>query len=206
MKNSKEERPPERTPAELLFGEMGKFNMPTPKGAIVMKFPNARERFWELMEYSIRAEGKEFKWHKGYDGIVEWLNDSKGRGLLVHGQPGLGKSVACRLVIPAMIFETYRRIAPVYEYYDLNANIEAIRKLKIVVLDDIGREEVSNVYGNKRVAFDEIIDSAEKNRHVVIATTNLSKNELRDKYGDRGFDRILSTMTRVAVNGESFRF
>ncbi len=68
-------------------------------------------------------------------------------------------------------------------------------------LDDIGTEEVSNVYGNKRLAFAEIMDSAEKYGKLVIVSSNLTVAEIKKRYGDRVLDRVVATTKRVLFEG-----
>ena len=73
------------------------------------------------------------------------------------------------------------------------------------MLDDIGVEADINDYGTKRLAFDEIIDNAEKTGNLLVITSNLSGEQLLAKYGERATERIKSTTKRILFTGESMR-
>ena len=57
-------------------------------------------------------------------------------------------------------------------------------------MDDIGTEGQSVIFGERRWAFPEIVDEAEKKGKLLIVTTNLTKDELSGRYGDRTLDRL----------------
>lgn len=76
--------------------------------------------------------------------------------------------------------------------------------------DDLGQEPLEiNDFGNKSVLMEEIL--AERNAHFAAgrylthATTNLSLDELKDRYGLRLFDRMMHMMNAVEWRGESKR-
>ncbi|WP_044215348.1 hypothetical protein [Dysgonomonas gadei] len=64
---------------------------------------------------------------------------------------------------------------------------------------------LSNVFGNRRMAFAEVMDAAEKHGKLLIISTNLPVDDIRKRYGDRVLDRIKSTTTRILFEGESLR-
>ena len=67
-------------------------------------------------------------------------------------------------------------------------------------MDDIGTENLSVKYGEKRLAFAELTDEAEKKGKLLILTTNLSIDELREKYGERTVDRLRAITKTVLVD------
>lgn len=71
--------------------------------------------------------------------------------------------------------------------------------------DDIGTENLSVKYGEKRLSFAELADEAEKKGKLLILTTNLSIDELREKYGERTIDRLRAITRTVLFSGESLR-
>ncbi|WP_236264068.1 hypothetical protein [Dysgonomonas sp. Marseille-P4677] len=87
----------------------------------------------------------------------------------------------------------------------MNSRIDYVLSRHIISLDDIGTEEVCNQYGNKRLAFAEIMDAAEKYNKLLIVSTNLSVDDIRRRYGERVLDRIKATTHRVLFEGESLR-
>lgn len=75
-----------------------------------------------------------------------------------------------------------------------------------VVLDDMGAETLRNEYGIKRDVVGEFIcryHSRGKGR--LFITTNLSGNELLDRYGGRVFDRIKQMCVPVHMDGTTKR-
>jgi len=87
----------------------------------------------------------------------------------------------------------------------MNRDLDTLLQKHIIALDDIGTESVSVVYGNKRLAFAEVMDAAEKYGKLIIVTSNLRKEEIIARYGMRIFDRIISTTKRVEFKGLSLR-
>ena len=73
-----------------------------------------------------KAVGVDPKWHDGYDEIVEWLHDNKGKGLLVYGDKGCGKSMLCANIIPKILNARSHNSSwvefgcSVYDSYDLS--------------------------------------------------------------------------------------
>ncbi|WP_029902214.1 hypothetical protein [Prevotella sp. 10(H)] len=185
--------------------EMRRLQMPLPVERIEIKVPGAREWLSEAFNYFLRVEKREMQWLPEYDKVADWLTDNKGKGIFLYGNCGRGKSILCRYVLPAILLGCCRRVASVYDTYGMNSNIDHVLSKHIISLDDVGTEEVSNIYGNKRLAFAEIMDAAEKYSKLMIVSTNLSVDDIRKRYGDRVLDRIKSTTVRVLFEGESLR-
>ncbi len=184
---------------------MQEHGMPIGATPIRFQIPEAKKWLKMGLKYFIEKEGKQPKWLNPYDEVAEWLSDSKGKGLLLYGNVGQGKSVLSRLVLPGIILKFTNKPVTVCNVDEMNANVDALKKKKIISLDDIGTETMINDYGNKRNAFAEIMDNAEKTGQIVIISTNLGKEGLIEKYGDRVFDRILATTQRVLFKGQSLR-
>ena len=87
----------------------------------------------------------------------------------------------------------------------MNADLDAVKQKHIIYVDDIGTENLSVKYGEKRLAFAELADEAEKKGKLLILTTNLTIDELREKYGERTIDRLRAITKTVLFSGESLR-
>ena len=87
----------------------------------------------------------------------------------------------------------------------MNANLEEVKKKHIIYIDDVGTENLSVKYGEKRLAFAELADEAEKKGKLLILTTNLTIDELREKYGERTIDRLRAITKTVLFSGISLR-
>jgi len=172
---------------------------------VFLSVPNAREITEQGLAYFIGAEGKKAVWLQEYDQIVEWLEDNKGLGLLLHGKCGVGKSIMGRYVIPAILLHKLRKVVTCFDVGELNNMTDVVLSKKIISIDDVGTEEISIKYGEKRLAFAELMDMVEKQSKLIIITTNLTAEQITAKYGDRIMDRIKATTKRIAFNGQSFR-
>ena len=145
------------------------------------------------------------KWLPEYDHVADWLNMNEGRGLLMFGDCGRGKSLIGKYIMPVIFSHYMKKIMNVYSAQYFNQNIDEVLQNKIVYIDDIGTEEVSNQYGNKRVAFSELVDVAEANGNLIVVSTNLSLDSLTAKYGLRTTDRLKAITKQVLFKGESLR-
>lgn len=146
----------------------------------------------------------------------------KGLGLLIHGEPGNGKtylssSIANELlskgtpVICVSVDGLLSRIKETYSKWGQQAEQDIIRGLQnadLLIIDDLGTEKssdwsISTIYN--------IIDGRYRQRLPLIITTNLKINsdeingELADRYGRRTEDRILEMCTPVLNKAKSIR-
>ena len=88
---------------------------------------------------------------------------------------------------------------------ELNKNPDLIMSKHIIYVDDVGTEEVSNIYGNKRLVFAELVDAAEKNGKLLLFSTNLDDRAFAEKYGDRTIDRLHAIVRKINIQGKSNR-
>lgn len=188
-----------------VFSEMRAHGMKLPSDKVDFAIPNAREILFSAMSYFLRKENKSVVWLPEYEQVASWLSDNKGHGLFLYGNCGRGKSVLCRYALPAILLKYARKVVNVFDIQDMNRDIDLVLSKHIISLDDIGTEEVSVKYGEKRMAFAEIMDATEKEGKLVIVSTNLDAEDLRGRYGDRVLERIKSTTTRVKFVGKSLR-
>ena len=87
----------------------------------------------------------------------------------------------------------------------MNAKLDEVKQKHIIYIDDVGTENLSVKYGEKRLAFAELADEAEKKGKLLILTTNLTIEELREKYGERTIDRLRAITKTVLFSGVSLR-
>lgn len=163
--------------------------------------PDAKSILWRGLNY---FTGKA-EWLPEYGEISDWLSDNKGRGLLCYGNCGRGKSLICWKILPLLLNHYCRKIVTCYDAQQMNADIDAVKAKHIIYIDDVGTENISVKFGEKRIAFCEIVDEAEKRGKLLILTTNLSLDEISQKYGERTMDRLVAITTRVKFKGESLR-
>ena len=137
-----------------------------------------------------------------YDEIVDWMVDTKGKGLMLMGECGLGKSTILNYVIPA-IFRTRTnkilRSVPAKELGQIERN-----KAPFIIIDDLGTESIKNDYGTKIDAVADAISYAEDSSKTLLITTNLTPQALKERYDDRTLDRLRKCKV-VIIKGKSFR-
>ena len=78
-------------------------------------------------------------------------------------------------------------------------------KQHVIYIDDVGTEDISNIYGNKRIPFAELVDAAEKEGKLLIISTNLDEDHLKEKYGERVVDRLRAITRKITISGKSMR-
>lgn len=184
-----------------IFSEMREIGLKAPPKKIYIKVENSKRILFE----GIKSVIEDAVWLDEYEKVAEWLTDNKGRGLFMYGNCGRGKSILGRYVLPAIILNYCERVVNVFDMQELNTNLDFALTKRLISLDDVGTEEASVKYGERRMAFPEIIDAAEKYGKLVIISTNLDEKELRERYGDRVIDRIKSLTFRVCFKGKSLR-
>jgi DNA replication protein DnaC len=142
-------------------------------------------------------------------------NLSKGRGLVLSGMPGTGKShlaiaalqeimpehvglyTTCMNVIRA-IRQTWRKDAELSETEILNIYSRA----PLLVLDEIGVQYGTD--GEQTILFD-VLDRRYRDMMPTIILTNQDKKGFKDFIGDRSFDRLVETSRWVTFDWESYR-
>lgn len=175
-----------------------------------ISIPNAEQRLRAGIDYFVDkyscGENKHAEWiEKNYRPIVDWMTDNKGKGLLITGGCGLGKTLIAKHILPLLIRDSCRRVINIFTAQELNTKIDEILKLHTIYIDDIGTENVSKIYGNVRCTFSELCDAAEQRGKLLMITTNLTASELEEKYGERTLDRLRTITKFVAFSGKSLR-
>jgi DNA replication protein DnaC len=137
-----------------------------------------------------------------YDEIIDWLSDTKGRGLMLMGDCGLGKSTILNYVIPAIFRTKTNKLltsTPAKELGEIERS-----SASFIIIDDLGTESIKNDYGTKIDAVADAISYAEDNSKTLLITTNLKPNRLKERYDDRTVDRLRKCKV-VVIKGKSFR-
>ncbi len=160
-----------------------------------------KEMFIKSFKYYDRTIDK-YDHLSSYDEIIDWLVDTRGRGLMLMGECGLGKSTILNYVIPA-IFRTKTnkvlRSIPAKELAAVERNVAPF-----ILIDDLGTESIKNDYGTKIDAVADTISYAEDSSKTLLITTNLSPKSLKERYDERTLDRLRKCKV-VIIKGKSFR-
>ena len=189
-----------------IFRQIKNEGNPVPAQRFRIAIPNAREELKNAMGAVLASMGERLVWLPEYDLVAEWLSDNKGKGLLLYGNCGRGKSLLERYAIPALFRGFPRKIFSVVDCGSQQYNIDDTISQKFIALDDIGVEVDRVEYGTRRNSVVEVINQAQDNPNtMLIMSSNLSGEAIRDRYGDRIYDRVKYLCRRVAFNGQSLR-
>lgn len=153
-----------------------------------LAIPNAKD----LLMNGLRAViHQNVVWLPEYYKIAEWLSNNHKKGLLLIGPPGVGKTVITMKVIPMILHIHYKRILSCFQSTELvnRKAYEEVMDCRNIVIDDVGIEGVYNDFGNPYVVFSEVVDNIEKRGVLLVATSNLTIEEIKSKYGLRTYDR-----------------
>lgn len=175
---------------------------PSEPQRVHISIADARQHLFDGIKYFAKEDAT---WSDCYEPIADWLTDNKGKGLLLAGECGLGKSLIGMRIIPLLLNWYCRKVVSVYTAQELNARPDEVLQHHIIYIDDVGTENVSNVYGNKRIPFSELCDAAERNGKLLMMSTNLSFSQLTEKYGERTADRLKAVTKTVVFRGKSMR-
>lgn len=176
--------------------------------------PNAKEHLKAGLQYYL---GDKFQWLPAYDKVADWLTDNKGRGLLCVGTPGLGKTLLCQNILPVIINQHMRKVPNCYTAIEMTQQFEAIISKcgSLLFIDDLGTEPVEvNLFGNRRVPFNEICDTCERKGGLLVLTSNLRTTRdannpnnlsIEERYGLRTLDRLRGITKVIRFDGPSLR-
>lgn len=176
-----------------------------------MGFPESQMEHWTF-ENDDRSNAKLSDMAKRYvDNFSEFYKD--GKGLLLHGGVGTGKTyIACMIAnalidkgYPVLVTNFSRILSTLQGTFDKQEYLDSLNQFKLLVIDDLGIERDTG-YAKEQVY--NIIDSRYRAGLPMIITTNLTmqkmatETELADK---RVYDRIIERCFPVEVAGESRR-
>lgn len=203
-------------------------NRPSREKRIIVRSPQALS--WGSREYCERTfreifrrvDGsiREYRHLPEYAKVVDWMTDTRGRGLLLMGDCGRGKSIIGTGVVPILLALKGCHTVPVHaddfnKPYPFAAstaecdprmtNLDYLVWTHFPIIDELGVESMVNNYGEKSEGFNRVINAAERYLRPLFISTNLTKEELLRRYGERTFDRLFHLCQIVKFKGESLR-
>ena len=167
---------------------------------------NAKERLQKGLQHFL---GDKAQWLPDYDEIADWLTDNKGRGLLLVGTSGLGKSVICQKILPVLLGSD----VAVVSAREMGQQIDTLLQQRCVIIDNLGHEPLTEMVNyRKRQPFFELCDEAVRRGLLLIVNTTFSTsrvrnplypNSIKDRYGDEVYNRLRATTHVVELRGQS---
>ena len=139
----------------------------------------------------------------------------EGKGLLLCGPPGTGKTFYAACIVNALIDQGYPCIMTTFSrlantisgmWEGKQEYIDSLTRYALVAIDDLGVERDTE-YMNENVTT--IIDTLYKAQVPMLITSNYTPRQIANKEAEirkvRGYDRILEVCHPVKVDGKSRR-
>ena len=177
----------------------------------------------ELLETIFKEVDKTveyFQWLDEYYHVKSWMMNTEGKGLLLMGSCGRGKSVIASGVIPVLFRMKGKYLRPVhaqdmtkptpqqpYLAYGQRPEtwLDYLQRCSFPIIDELGVEMQVNDYGEKCEGFNLVINAAERYNRPMFITTNLTEEQILARYGERTLDRLGHLCKTVKFTGESLR-
>lgn len=171
----------------------------------------------EMRQWTFDADnGKNPKITQAMKNYVEHFPELRGsgKGLLLYGEVGTGKSVMSAMVVNALIDKSYpclmtnfsrlvNKVSGLWE--EKQDYLDSLTRFALIAIDDLGVERDSD-FMNENVTT--IIDSLYRAKVPMIVSTNLDVKEMRDEKDvrrKRVFDRLLQVCHPIHFDGPSQR-
>jgi len=142
--------------------------------------------------------------------------DGKADNLMFSGPPGTGKTFMSSCVAGAVnergfsvVYDTAEHILQKMDGLrfgrgdeDAEADVRRLRRCELLIIDDLGAEYL---LPSALAALMDIADTRIKERKTMLVSTNLNKDELRERYKGPLASRLLGEFTWLDFGGEDLR-
>ena len=182
------------------------YGMPVDRGSDIYSFGDSdtcRKMFYDVLKAVDRSIDEPIPIPE-HEEIIDWMTDTKGKGLILVGDCGRGKSSILTGVIPVIFNMKFKKLIFPMSATDM-VNAKNLYQDYFYCIDDIGTESVKNHFGEKSEVFATVMDDAERFFKPVFISTNLTGQQIIDRYGKRTMDRIVRLCRVVKFKGNSFR-
>lgn len=176
-----------------------------------MGFPESQMQYWTF-ENDDKSNDKLTEMSKRYVNNFDAFY-KEGKGLLLYGGVGTGKTyIACMIAnalidkgYPVLVTNFSRILNTLQGTFEKQEYLDSLNQFKLLVIDDLGIERDTG-FAKEQVF--SIIDSRYRAGLPMIITTNLTMQKLAtesDLADKRVYDRIIERCFPVEVTGESRR-
>ena len=144
--------------------------------------------------------------------------DTRHDNLLLYGNTGVGKTFLTNCIAKELldkshtvVYLTSLKLFDILETYkfekgraqdEKDATVSYILNSDLLILDDLGTE-LNNSFTSSQLYY--CIDTRKNSGKSTIISTNLSFDDLRERYSERIFSRITSSYTLIKVTGDDIR-
>lgn len=159
---------------------------------------------FKLTDQTIKAG--EFQMLPEYKEVIQWLANSEGKGLLMTGSNGRGKTAILKGVLP-LIFLSRGYVLRVLNSGEIeHKTFQSYLESKVfIAIDEMGKDGVINDYGTKSDPVEAAVDHCEDRIKMLLLTSNLTAKEIQARYGNRTLDRLVRLCKVVVFKGVSYR-
>lgn len=140
--------------------------------------------------------------------ILDRMQGKVSKGVVLMGKPGVGKTTIMKERCEGRLMLSSNEIATYYMLDGIQKFVNPQAKLMFPVscIDDLGTEIISSNYGNKLDLIPYLIQLLyQQGGEFVFYTTNLSYEELKERYGARVVDRLQEKCYFFILEDEPFR-
>lgn len=152
--------------------------------------------------------------------VKSFLSDFSNHGdnLLLYGNTGVGKTFLTNCIAKELldrshtvVYLTSLKLFDILETYkfdrelsqqEKNATISYILDSDLLIIDDLGTE-LNNSFTSSQLYH--CIDTRLNHQKSTIISTNLSFDDLRERYSERIFSRLTSSYTLLKITGDDIR-
>lgn len=175
-------------------------------------FPDEEMRNWTFEADDMANRKLTTVMHRYVDKFQEMRN--AGKGLLLFGDVGVGKSfyAACAVNalidsgVPCLMTSFLRLTNKIQERFEGRQEyIDSLNRFKLLTIDDLGVERMTGTMNEMVYA---IIDSRYRSKLPLIVTTNLTADELKnptDVHKARIYSRLMEMCIPIEVKGRDRR-
>lgn len=151
-------------------------------------------------------------------GMCNWVYKKEGifdidKGILLIGSYGTGKTTVMKVFCNICHYAAIRPFQMCYAKSTTD-QIEESKDDGIMVnyrkgdwcLDELGSEKhESNIWGNKKNIFGDLLEYRYNRKLITHGTTNMGLDQLKTIYGDRVYSRLHSMFNFYILNGKDYR-
>ncbi len=162
---------------------------------------------------------RRFEFLPEYEAVADWMADTQGRGLLLYGDCGRGKSTIITGVVPVLLFQATGAVVRAVHSEQLTQpcaaswpgmgaaarNIDYLCATRFPIIDEAGIEPEINDYGARYEGFCRVLNAAEQRVSPVFVSTNLTPEQLAVRYDRRTVDRLVRLTKAIEFRGRSYR-